>query len=261
MSSTPYISVLKNKSTRLFVVLAGFFITNAIIAEFIGIKVFSLEKTIGLAPFNWNIFGQSGSLMLSAGVLIWPVVFIMTDIINEYYGKRGVKMLSYMTAGLISFSFLIIFMSIKLTPADFWISDFEHKGIQDMQLAFSAVFGQGLYIIIGSLVAFLLGQMVDAYIFHKVRISTGENSIWIRATVSTIVSQLLDSFLVLYIAFVIGNNWTISLWLAVGTVNFSYKVFMAILMLPLLYLVHFAIERYLGKEIASAMKAEARYVE
>ncbi len=261
MSSTSYTNVLKNKSTRLFLILAGFFITNAIIAEFIGIKIFSLEKTIGVEPFNWNIFGQSGSLMLSAGVLIWPVVFIMTDIINEYYGKRGVKMLSYMTAGLISFAFLIIFMSIKLVPADFWVTDFKEKGIDDMQLAFSAVYGQGLYIIVGSIIAFLLGQIVDAYIFHVVRGKTGEKSIWIRATVSTIVSQLLDSFLVLYIAFVIGNDWSISLWLAVGTVNFSYKVFMAILMLPFLYLVHHAIERYLGTEIASAMKAEARSVE
>jgi len=162
---------------------------------------------------------------------------------------------------LISFAFLIIFMSIKLTPADFWITDFKQRGIEDMQLAFSAVYGQGLYIIVGSIIAFLLGQIVDAYIFHKVRGKTGEKSIWIRATVSTIVSQLLDSFLVLYIAFVIGNDWSISLWLAVGTVNFSYKVFMAILMLPLLYLVHYSIERYLGEKIASAMKAEARYVE
>ena len=261
MPSTTYTNVLKNKSTRLFIILAGFFITNALIAEFIGIKVFSLEKTLGIEPFNWNIFGQSGSLMLSAGVLIWPVVFIMTDIINEYYGKRGVKMLSYMTAGLISFAFIIIFISIQLIPADFWITDFKEKGIEDMQMAFSAVYGQGLYIIVGSIVAFLLGQMVDAYIFHIVRGKTGEKSIWIRATVSTIVSQLLDSFLVLYIAFVIGNNWTIDLWLAVGTVNFSYKVFMAILMLPLLYLVHFGIEQYLGKNLASAMKAEARSIE
>lgn len=259
MSKTAYSNVLDQKSTRLFVILAGFFITNAIVAEFVGMKIFSLENTLGISPFEWNIFGHSGSLMLSAGVLIWPVVFVMTDLINEYYGKRGVKMLSYMTAILISFAFVIIFMSIKLTPADFWIGDFKQKGVEDMQVAFSAVYGQGLYIIVGSIMAFLLGQIVDAFIFQKVRTVTSEKSIWIRATVSTIVSQLLDSFLVLYIGFVIGNNWTTSLWLAVGTVNFSYKVFMAILMLPLLYLIHGAIDKYLGKEIASAMKAEAMY--
>ena len=259
MPNTTHTNVLNQKGTRLFIILAGFFITNAILAEFIGMKIFSFENTLGISPFEWNIFGHNGSLMLSAGVLIWPVVFIMTDIINEYYGKRGVKMLSYMTAGLISFGFVVVYMSIQLAPADFWITDFTESGVEDMQVAFSAVYGQGLYIIVGSIVAFLLGQIVDAFIFQKVRSVTSEKSIWIRATVSTIVSQLLDSFLVLYIAFVIGNDWTTSLWLAVGTVNFSYKVFMAILMLPLLYIIHGAIDRYLGKEIASAMKAEAKY--
>jgi len=257
MNSNSYTNVLSQKSTKLFVVLAGFFITNAILAEFIGMKIFSLENTIGIDPLNWNLFGHKGSLMLSAGVLIWPVVFIMTDIINEYYGRRGVRMLSYMTALLIAFGFLVIFMSIHLSPADFWITDFKKSGVEDMQVAYSAVYGQGLYIIVGSLIAFLVGQIVDAFIFHKVKRITGEGRIWMRATVSTVVSQLLDSFLVLYIAFVIGNDWSMSLFWAVGTVNFSYKVFMAILMLPFLYLVHGVIDKYLGKEIASAMKAEA----
>ena len=249
--------VLMQKPTRLFVVLAGIFITNALIAEFIGIKVFALEESLGVEKMNWSLFGHKGSLMLSAGVLIWPVVFIMTDIINEYFGKRGVKFLSFLTAILISFGFLIIFLAIRLEPAGFWVSDYKDAGIEDMQLAFSVVYGQGLYIIVGSIIAFLAGQLVDALVFQRIKRSTGDGRIWLRATASTAVSQLLDSYLVLYIAFVIGNDWSISLFLAVGTVNFFYKVLMAILFLPLLYFVHGAIDRYLGKKIASAMKAEA----
>ena len=250
-------NVLKQKGTILFVVLAGIFITNAIIAEFVGMKIFALEDTLGLERMNWNIFGHQGSLMLSAGVLIWPLVFIMTDIINEYYGKKGVKFLSYLTAILIAFGFLIIFMAIHLTPADFWIVDFKEKGVEDMQVAFSAVYGQGLYIIVGSIIAFLVGQLIDAFVFQRIKRITDGRYIWLRATASTVVSQLIDSFLVLYIAFVIGNDWGISLWLAVSTVNFLYKVLMAILFLPLLYAVHALIDQYLGKNIASAMKAEA----
>ncbi len=257
MEKSPHVNVLEQRGTILFVVLAGIFITNAIIAEFVGMKVFALEDTLGLERMNWNIFGHQGSLMLSAGVLIWPVVFVMTDIINEYYGKRGVKFLSYLTSILIAFGFLIIFMSIHLSPADFWIVDFKERGVEDMQVAFSAVYGQGLYIIFGSIVAFLVGQLIDALVFEQIKRKTGENKIWIRATASTVVSQLIDSFLVLYIAFVIGNDWAISLWLAVSSVNFLYKVFMAILFLPLLYAVHAMIDAYLGKKIASAMKAEA----
>ena len=257
METTRYTPVLKQKSTILFVVLTGIFITNAIIAEFVGMKIFALEETLGLNKLNWNLFGHEGSLMLSAGVLIWPVVFIMTDIVNEYFGKRGVKFLSYLTALLIAFGFLIIFLAIHLKPADFWIVDFKSRGVDDMQVAFTAVYGQGLYIIVGSIIAFLVGQLVDALVFQRIKKVTGERKIWLRATASTAVSQLLDSYLVLYIAFVIGNDWSMSLFLAVGTVNFLYKVLMAILFLPILYLVHEIIDRYLGKKIASAMKAEA----
>jgi len=252
-----YTSVLNQKTTILFVVLAGIFITNALLAEFIGIKIFALEETLGLEKMSWNLFGHQGSLMLSAGVLIWPVVFIMTDIVNEYYGKRGVKLLSYLTSLLIAFGFLIIFMAIRLSPAEFWITDFQARGVDNMQIAFRAVYGQGLYIIVGSLIAFLVGQVVDALVFQRIKQRTGDGSIWLRATGSTVISQLLDSYLVLYIAFVIGNDWSISLFVAVGTVNFIYKILMAVLLLPLLYLVHGLIDRYLGKEIASAMKAEA----
>jgi len=93
--------IVLQKPVKLLLLLAGFFITNALIAEFIGIKVFAFEATLGIDDFNWNLFGHQGSLMLSAGVLIWPIVFISTDIINEYFGKKIVKVLSYVTAGLI----------------------------------------------------------------------------------------------------------------------------------------------------------------
>ena len=89
------VDVINNRSSRLFIILGGFFVANALVAEFIGVKVFALENTLGIEPFNFNLFGQKGALQFSAGVLLWPVVFIMTDIINEYYGKRGVQLLSF----------------------------------------------------------------------------------------------------------------------------------------------------------------------
>lgn len=251
-------SILEQKSVILFIILAGFFITNALVAEFIGVKIFALEDTLGIRPLNWNLFGQSGSLMLSAGVLLWPVVFIMTDVINEYYGRRGVKLISYMAAGLISYAFLMIFGAIWLSPADWWVLDYRDKGIPDMQVAFQQVFGQGLWIIIGSLVAFLVGQIIDAFVFYKVKTITGDKRIWLRATLSTAVSQFIDSFVVLYIAFVLGPpQWEMSLFLAVGTVNYSYKLFVAILLIPMLYVAHYAIDKYLGKESSEELRRKA----
>ena len=252
-------NLLSNKAVRLFNILAGFSVTNALVAEFIGVKIFALEPTIGMQPMEWNLFGQSGSLMLTAGVLIWPVVFVMTDLINEYYGKRAVRILSYLTAGLISYAFLMVFISIGLTPADWWVKVYEQQGVPDMQAAFSQVFGQGLWIIGGSLVAFLVGQVLDAAVFHRLRLFTGERQLWLRATGSTLISQFVDSFVVLYIAFVLGpQKWSMELFLAVGTVNYAYKFVVAVVLTPVIYMAHYVIDWYLGQDVSLRMRMEAR---
>ena len=245
------------KENLLFVILGGFFITNALIAEFIGVKIFALEETLGMEPFNWNLFGERGSLNLTAGVLLWPIVFIMTDIINEYYGKRGVRLLSYMAAGLITYGFIMVFGAIRLSPAGFWVGDYTERGVDDMQLAFAAVYGQSIWIIFGSLVAFLVGQLTDVTVFQWLRRFTGNQKLWLRATGSTLVSQFIDSFVVLYIAFVIGQGWSYQLFLAVGFVNYAYKFLIAVLLTPTLYLLHGIIDRYLGKERAEKLVQQA----
>lgn len=259
-------TIIKNKPTRLFLILGGFFIANALIAEIIGVKIFSLEKTLGFSPLNIHILGNDLSLNLTAGVLLWPVVFIMTDIINEYYGMKGVRFLSWLTAGLIVFAFLIFIGAINLAPADFFITSKQGSGVQDMSKAYNSVLGQGGFIIIGSLTAFILGQLIDVFIFHKIKKVTGEKKIWLRATGSTLISQFIDSFVVLFIAFYIGTRvnasgndfvWPFKLFIAVGIVNYLYKFIVAILMTPVIYLIHGIIEKYLGHEQAAEMKKSA----
>ncbi len=246
-------TLLSNKGLRLFIILGGFFVANALVAEFIGVKVFSLEDTLGRAPF----FGNDVPFMFSAGTLLWPIVFIMTDLINEYYGMKGVRLLSYLTAGLISYAFIMVYLAIGMAPADFWVIDYQDKGVENMQVAFKSVFGQSNWIIIGSLVAFLFGQLIDAYVFHRIRKWLGEQKVWLRATISTAVSQLFDSFIVLYIAFVLPKQWELDTFFEVGTNNYLYKLLMAILLIPLLYLVRFLIDKYLGEKISKRLKKEA----
>jgi queuosine precursor transporter len=251
-------SLLGSRSTRLFVFLTAFFVGNAVVAEFVGVKIFALEPTLGLPPLNWNLFGQAGSLSFTAGVLIWPIVFILTDVINEYFGRRGVRLISYAAIAMISYAFLFAYASIHLVPAEFWITVNADRGVPDMQAAYQSVFGQGLWTIGGSITAFFVGQVIDVSIFHRIRAATGERWIWLRATGSTAVSQLLDSFIVLYIAFVLGpQQWPISLFLAVGTVNYCYKMLAAVALSPLLYVSRRWIERYLGPAEAARLKAEA----
>lgn len=246
------------KKNRLFLGLGGFFVTNALVAEFIGTKIFSLEKTIGIDPVQWNVFGHPLNFDLTAGVLLWPVVFVMTDIINEYYGKKGVRRLSYLTAGLLVYSFIMIRLAMNLSPNSWWEKESQSAlGLSNMNMAFNAVFGQGLMIILGSLVAFLVGQIVDATLFKWLKKRTGSKGIWIRATGSTLISQLIDSYVVLFIAFYFGSDWSAERVLAIGTMNYFYKLLVALVMIPILYAVHYLIDLYLGKSLAEKMMQEA----
>ena len=251
---------MKNRKNNLFIVLSGIFITNAILAEIIGVKIFSLENTVGLSPVNLNILGYELDFNLTAGVLLWPVIFITTDIINEYFGKQGVRKITYFTVVLISYTFIIISMVTFLSPASFWLdlNNIDDTGNPfNISYAFNKIFLQGLGIIIGSLIAFLIGQFLDAFIFQRLRRITGSKMIWLRATGSTLVSQFIDSFVVLTVAFYIFGNWPLSQVVSVGIMNYIYKFTIAIVLTPILYLGHFTIDSYLGKDEADKMANEA----
>jgi len=259
------LDIITYRPSRLFIILAGFFVANALIAELIGVKIFALEDTLGLEPWNFNLFGEIGALQFSAGVLLWPIVFVMTDLLNEYYGKRGVKMLSFLTVALILYAFAMIYAAISLVPADWWMAQSAAFGVPDSQAAFAVTFGQGMFIIVGSLSAFLLAQLTDVFVFQRIKNRTGERRLWLRATGSTLVSQLVDSFVVLCVAFKLGPElfggiiepWPWSRILAVATVQYVFKFIMAIVMTPLIYLAHAWIDRYLGHETAAQLKARA----
>lgn len=241
--------------------LSVIFLTNAIVAELIGVKIFSAEATLGLPPAQIPLLGEFVlDFNLAAGVILWPVVFISTDIINEYFGKRGVKAISYLTVGAIAYVFFVLYITIQLSPADFWleVNQLDEGGRPfDINYAFNTVYGQGLGIIIGSLVAFLLGQLLDVFVFQRLRRITGERKIWLRATGSTLVSQLVDSYVVLFIAFYVFGDWPFLQIVAVGLVNYTYKAMVAIVLTPLLYVAHHQIDRYLGRDLSATMMREA----
>lgn len=255
---------MANKKQLLFVILAAIFLTNAILAELIGVKIFSLESTLGFQPVNFRILGYTLDFNLTAGVMIWPVVFLTTDIINEYFGKKGVRRISFIAIGCIAYAFLMILLVTKLTPAGFWldVNGTDSNGNPfNIDFAFNKIYTQGLGIIIGSLVAFLIGQLLDVIVFQRLRKITGEKMIWLRATGSTLISQLIDSFVVLALAFFIlapaESKWPFSQVISVGTINYIYKFIIAIALTPLIYLGHYLIDRYLGHEEAEKMKEEA----
>ncbi len=243
-----------NKLNRLFYILSGIFIANVILAELTGVKIFSLTSLFRLE--NWALpfgEGQKLDLNMSVGILIWPFVFILSDIVNEYFGRKGVQRISILAAILILYCSVIILVSTKLPAAAFWqeLNGKDPSGQPlDINYAYTLIFSQGISIIAGSITAFLLSQFVDVYTFHWIRKITGHKKLWLRATGSTVVSQLIDSYVILTVAFYIMGNWTFVQVLQVGTLQYIYKVSFAILLTPLIYLFHYIIDKFLGDQKA-----------
>ncbi|MFN7676495.1 queuosine precursor transporter [Flavobacterium sp.] len=212
--------MFQSKKDTVYVVLAGIFITNAVVAELIGGKLI-----------------QVGSAVMSIGILPWPIVFITTDLINDYFGEKGVRKLSLITASLIAYTFVILYLAMQIPAVD------GKNLVTDAQ--FNGVFGQSMWIIVGSITAFLVSQLIDVTIFHFVKNRTGNKMIWLRSTGSTVISQLFDSFIVLGIAFWMTGKMTTEVFITSAFTGYFVKLIIAILMTPLIYLGHSLIEKYI----------------
>ena len=211
---------LKNNRDFLFLILAGFFITDAIVAELIGGKLIQF----------FGLFTQS------IGIILWPIIFLLTDLMNEYYGKDGVKKLTYITVGLISFTFIILAIANAIPATTF-------SPVSDK--VFHAVFGQSQWIIFGSVLAFFCSQLIDVKLFWFFKKITGEKYIWLRATGSTVVSQLVDTFIVQFVAFVLPGVWTLDQFATNASWGYAFKLIVAIVLTPFIYLGHYLIGKWL----------------
>ena len=218
----------------LFIFLACFFVTNAVTAELISNKLIDI-------PFQFNFFGnQVGPFVTIIGVLPWIPVFLATDLINEFYGIKAVRRLSWVTAIMIAYCFIVVIITMAI-PANTAISP---NTATDLE--YNKVFGQSRWVIVGSITAFLFSQILDATVFHWIKNKTGNKYIWLRSTGSTAVSQVFDSFIVLYIGFILPGTLPItSLW-EIAPINYILKLIIAFLLTPLIYLGHWAVRRYLA---------------
>lgn len=223
----------EQRRQTLFMILGGVFLGNALIAEMVGGKLFQVHTP-------WHDF------TLSCGVIIWPVVFVTSDIINEYFGRAGVKRLSLLAAAVIAYAFFAVWLCQFVKAPSFSPIDDD---------SFARVFLQSQWIIVGSISAFLLGQFIDVAVFWIVRRRTGHRYLWLRATGSTLVSQCIDTFVVgfigLYLPWKLGyskseGDFTFLTYLNTSTSGYIFKFVIAIGVTPVLYVVHYFIDRYLG---------------
>lgn len=210
-----------SRREAVFLILAGVFVTHALLGEFIGGKLI-----------------QFAGYTMSMGVIPWPVVFITTDLVNEYYGPRAVRKLTFLTILLIVYAFVILFLCMQVGAAPI-------SPVNDA--AFRAVFGQSLWIIVGSVIAFAVSQLIDTLVFVLARARTRGRLLWLRAVGSTVVSQLIDTFVINAIAFGLPGSLKPLEVVEVSLTNYTYKFVIALATLPFIYLGHGLLDRYFGR--------------
>jgi uncharacterized integral membrane protein (TIGR00697 family) len=244
--SVPREHVLASVLCSLFV---GFFVA----AEVLGGKLFRFTL-FGLGPGDLGM-GDGAEFAATAGVIAFPLTFIMTDIVNEYFGRAHVKLFTWIAIAVNVLLQPVIRVAILVPAISFT------PGVTDeqMQEGYRIALGQTTSIVFASLVAFAVAQLLDVQVFTWLRRRTGGKWLWLRAQGSTVVSQLVDSIAVIYLAFVFipmafgGEPWSFKNAFSVSMTNYVYKFVIAVGITPLLYVVHAAIDRYLGEERAEAL--------
>ncbi len=232
-----------SRPQKLYVVCAAVFLTALVIAEATASKFFTAFHL----PFTITILGvEFNEVVMTAGVIAFPITFIVTDLLNEYYGKPGIRFVTFVGMAMIVFEFALLQIAMAVPTSD--ISPVPGE-------AFNTVFGASGRVILGSLVAYLIGQLADITLFHWLRRLTDGRHLWLRATGSTFGSQFIDTAIVLTVAF--AGQLAVGEIVAITLFNYGYKFLIAVAITPLIYAAHWAMDRYLGDELAETMIEQA----
>lgn len=217
---------------RLFFYLCAVFLCALLIGDTIGSKLFVVGIPLGVTTLHAT---------LSVGVIWFPITFLLTDVINEFYGSRGARFVTFLGFWMALLAFVMIFCARKIPAASF------SPVHQD---AFDNVLGNANTIFFASLVAYLTGQLVDIAVFQLAKRLTRSRHIWLRSTGSTLVSQLIDTVLVTCIAF--GSKLTGEQLRSTLISQYFVKLLFAVGLTPVIYAFHGVLHRRLHMEEAPA---------
>jgi len=208
---------------KLYLYLTGIFLTALLIGDTIGSKLFEVDipTPFGALPAT-----------LSVGAMWFPITFLLTDVINEFYGARGARFVTFLGFWMALAAFGVIYVARVIPAASF--SPIPHD-------TFNTVFGGANRIFAASIVAYLVGQLIDIAIFQTLKRRTGERFIWLRSTGSTLFSQLVDTVLVTWIAF--AGQLTETQLRRAALTSYTVKVLVAVALTPVIYALHAVIAR------------------
>lgn len=209
----------KLAAQRIYILLGALFITSLVVSNLI------FQKFFYWYPFDIEIFG-SKLFEISVGILPYPITFLITDLISEIYGKKRANDVVIMGIFASLFSLLIISVAMNV-PATSW----SHIG----NFMFARVFGNSAIAVFASMLTYLFAQFVDIQIYHFWKRVTKGKHLWIRNNFSTWFSQFVDTVTIVGLLCSFGiidwNNFT-----GLLISGFLFKVFVAILDTPFLYL-------------------------
>lgn len=218
-----------NARTKLFCVLLGIFLTCLLVGDIIG------GKLLLVRPFGYEI-------VFSAGMLPFPITFLLTDVMNEFYGKKAARFATLVAFGM---ALLTVFILVIAGKMPWWNPITQKPDWTGMdQSSFNRVFSSSLQILLASIAAFVIAQFVDIGVFNVLKKWTANRYIWLRATGSTIFSQLIDTFVVQILAW--SGKLSLSSIFKMVLTWYLMKLIIAIALTPAIYACHGFIEKFVG---------------
>lgn len=222
---------------KMYLWLAMIFVSSLLVADIVGVKLFRI-------PLPFTVFGFD-AIEHTCGMLTFPITFLLTDLVNEYYGPRAARRLTYIGFAAAAYVFLILNIAQALPYLD--------APYNVSPESFNSIFGSAKIMYVASLSAYLVGQLSDIAIFGMLKRATGDRLIWLRATGSTLISQFIDSFIVSYLAFSLGRQIfpdpaspaaPLAAIPAIAVTGYALKFVLAIAITPLIYLGRRMMQRY-----------------
>lgn len=213
---------------KLFLSLTAVFVTSLVVGDLIGGKLMGVP-----------LFGQVH--YLSVGFIPFPITFLLTDLLNEFYGKRAARTVTWVGFGMAVFTLVVVTVAVAMP----WHPDTlqpEWTGLTPS--TFDAVFASGRRILIASMTAYVVAQLIDIAVFHRLKSLTRGKLLWVRATGSTVISQLIDTIVIQ--SMVWSGNLEVPRLTNLIITSWVGKVFIAVLLTPLIYAGHALVQRVLG---------------